>query len=95
MNDVDRKTVDEEKILRPSVLAWRGFKRDKAALVGSFMVVFLLIVALFCPLLAPYDPLRIAPDKQLEPPSWDHWMGRDRQGRDVFSRVLYGAGLYA
>ena len=82
---------EEERILKPSILAWRSFKRDKAAVVGSVMIAVILMVAVFCPLIAPYDPLEISVQNQLETPSKTNWMGRDRQGRDVLSRIMYGA----
>ena len=81
----------EEKALRPSKLIWRSFIRDKAAVVGLVMTLVVLSVALFCPLLAPYDPLKVNTKKFLHPPSKQHWLGNDKLGRDVFSRLMYGA----
>jgi len=80
----------EEKILRPSELIWRSFRRDKAAVVGSLMVLFVLTIALFCTLLAPRDPLKTVPEDQLRPPSREYWLGSDRFGRDQLSRLMYG-----
>ncbi|HEX5594484.1 MAG TPA: ABC transporter permease [Micromonosporaceae bacterium] len=51
-----------------------------------------LLIALAAPLIAPYDPLAQSP-KSYQPPSGDHWFGTDSLGRDVFSRVVYGARL--
>ncbi len=82
--------ADEEKILRPSKLIWRSFRRDKAAVWGSLMVLFVLAIALFCTLLAPHDPLKTAPEDQLRPPSREYWLGSDRFGRDQLSRLMYG-----
>lgn len=82
--------ADEEKILRPSKLIWRSFQRDKAAVVGSLMVLFVLTIALFWPLLAPRDPLKTAPEDQLKPPSREYWLGSDRFGRDQLSRLMCG-----
>lgn len=55
----------------------------------GFMAAFLFI-ALLAPILAPYDPIRLSPELN-RPPSAAHWMGTDNLGRDVFSRVLWGA----
>ena len=82
--------ANEEKILRPSELIWRSFRRDKAAVVGSLMVLFVLTIALFCTLLAPRDPLKTVPEDQLRPPSREYWLGSDRFGRDQLSRLMYG-----
>lgn len=82
--------ADEEKILRPSKLIWRSFRRDKAAVLGSVMVLFVLSIALFCTVLAPRDPLATAPEDQLRPPSREYWLGTDRFGRDQLSRLMHG-----
>ena len=81
---------DDEKILRPSMLIWRGFRRDKAAIVGSLMVILLLTVAFFCPFLVPHDPLKTTPKDQLKSPSAEYRLGTDRFGRDQLSRLMYG-----
>lgn len=57
------------------------------------MVLYALVVfaAIFAPLLAPYDPLKIAPTTILRGPSSAHWLGTDEVGRDVLSRIIFGA----
>lgn len=80
----------EDRIIKPSTLVWRSFKRDKAALVGGVMVLALLLVTLLCEAISPYDPLITDPNRVLLAPSAQHWMGTDMLGRDLFSRVLYG-----
>jgi len=82
--------TDEVKILRPSRLIWRTFRRDKAAVVGSLMVLVLLSISILCSLVAPYDPLETSPENQLKPPSKEYWLGTDRFGRDQLSRLIYG-----
>ncbi len=63
--------------------------------LGLFLVVSVSILAVLAPLIAPYDPDVTHLDPKLtqvfQPPSWEHWMGTDSLGRDVFSRMLYGA----
>jgi ABC-type dipeptide/oligopeptide/nickel transport system permease subunit len=55
------------------------------------MMLLLIICAVFAPAIAPYDPLAIAPWDTLLPPSAEHWMGTDTLGRDMLSRIIYGA----
>lgn len=62
-------------------------------LAGLLIVALLLAVALAAPSLAPYPPARIAIGQRLLPPAWEHLMGTDQLGRDVFSRVILGTRL--
>ncbi|MDD2852323.1 MAG: ABC transporter permease [Desulfuromonadaceae bacterium] len=70
---------------------WPRLKRNRFALFGGCVVLALFAVSLFAPLIAPYDPDAINAWHVLSPPSWQHWCGTDELGRDVFSRVLFGA----
>lgn len=58
---------------------------------GLVFIVALFIAGIFAEYVAPYDPLALDYGAMLAPPSWDHWMGTDAFGRDVFSRIIYGA----
>jgi len=58
---------------------------------GLVFIVALFIAGVFAEYVAPYDPLALDYGAMLAPPSWDHWMGTDAFGRDVFSRIIYGA----
>jgi peptide/nickel transport system permease protein len=62
-------------------------------LIGAFIIVSILLLALIAPLIAPYDPEAIDVKAILLAPSSIHWMGTDGLGRDVFSRMLYGARI--
>lgn len=73
---------------------WNRFKRDRKGMAGLVVVAVLLIVALIGPILVPHDP-RAQEFDILQPPSFDHWMGTDSLGRDVFSRVVAGARVSA
>ena len=71
-------------------IAMHKFRKRPGAMVGAAIIVFFVLVAVFAPLLAPYDPNAISRDRR-EPPSMAHWFGTDELGRDVLSRVIYGA----
>ncbi len=73
----------------PSFL--RRLLRSPSAAIGSAVVVFILAVALFAPLIAPYDPNLQETANRLMPPSGAHWFGTDGFGRDLLSRMIYGA----
>jgi peptide/nickel transport system permease protein len=68
---------------------WR--RLPKKVWVGAAIVSAYILIALFAPLLAPHDPLAIAPAEKLATPSAEHLLGTDELGRDVFSRLLYAA----
>lgn len=65
--------------------------RNKLFVFGLGLFAFILFTALFAPWLAPYDPNAINFAVKLEAPGWAHWMGTDDLGRDILSRVIYGA----
>jgi peptide/nickel transport system permease protein len=73
--------------------ALRRFLRHPGGMVGAVLMLLLIGVAAFAPLLAPYNPLAVSPMDALLPPSREHWMGTDTLGRDVLSRVIYGARI--
>jgi peptide/nickel transport system permease protein len=72
---------------------WRQFRRNHLALGGGAVVLLLTLAAVLAPLLAPYDPAAYDVKKILLPPSPAHWFGTDQIGRDVLSRMLYGARI--
>lgn len=59
--------------------------------IGIFLVLLVLLVVLFGPLLAPYDPEKLSPLARYKGPSLMYWLGTDQYGRDIFSRLLIGA----
>mgnify|MGYP000736429744 CR=1 FL=1 len=73
--------------------AFRQLKRNKLAIAGIFFIIALFILAAFAPLIAPYSPFETDFFRTLEGPSAEHWLGTDDLGRDVFSRLLYGARI--
>lgn len=75
------------------ILAWRRFRRKKLALVAVAFIVMELIVAIFAPLLAPFDPYAGDYAATWQLPSTTHWLGTDELGRDVLSRLIFGARI--
>lgn len=71
-------------------LAARQFPRNRAATVGLVILLVVCFTAAFAPWVAPYDPVQIKLSMKLKPPSFEHLMGTDHFGRDVFSRMLWG-----
>src|SRR5215831_2780408 len=75
----------------PGARAWRRLLRRKSAVLGLVIIVVLVMVALLAPLIAPYDPAQQGWTAIRKPPSMQHWFGTDESGRDLLSRVIYGA----
>lgn len=75
----------------PGKEAWKRLCRDKTALTGMIIIVLLLLVGLLAPLIAPYGYQVQDYTAILQPPSAQHLFGTDGTGRDIFSRVIYGA----
>ncbi|USD80931.1 ABC transporter permease [Bacillus safensis] len=67
------------------------FFKNKLAVAGSVILLIIIFSAMFAPVIAPYTPEQQDLLKRLQPPSAEHFMGTDKFGRDIFSRVLYGA----
>lgn len=86
------------KVERPSGLwsdAWDRFKRNPAALVGIVLIAIFILAAVFAPQIAPFEPNEQAGPLATNPagPGGEHTLGLDEQGRDVFTRILFGARL--
>lgn len=69
----------------------RTFFGRKLVIIGFVLVLLTVIVAIFAPLLAPYDPYQNKLTDHLQPPSAAHWLGTDSLGRDTLSRIIYGS----
>jgi peptide/nickel transport system permease protein len=71
--------------------AFRRFRKNGLAMAGLVVIFLFLFAAIFGPILAPYDFLEQDLVSALQGPSLKHWLGTDELGRDIFSRLLYGA----
>jgi peptide/nickel transport system permease protein len=77
----------------PGLTSWlvRFARSQPLGFVGGLAILVMIVVALFAPIVAPYDPLESSFLDQLKPPSREHWLGTDPFGRDVLSRLIYGS----
>ncbi len=73
--------------------AWRRLKRNRAAIMGGIIVFLFVFISLLAPLIAPYPPNEGDLAERLSPPSAKHLLGTDPLGRDLLSRVIYGARI--
>lgn len=90
--DITVRTVEEE-LTPPWKEACLSFYKNRLALAGLGIVIFFIILAIIAPLIAPYSfKEQVLADRML-PPSSKHWFGTDDFGRDIFSRILYGARI--
>jgi peptide/nickel transport system permease protein len=71
----------------------RTLRHQPLAVIGVVLLALFVTIALLAPALAPYDPAAIDLYHRLAPPSHVHWFGTDELGRDIFSRILFGARL--
>lgn len=92
MERIERKNAKRKKPVKstPGYEAWKRFKRNPTALIGLAVVVLLILVAIFAPLIAPYDYQIQDYLAMMQSPSKAHLFGTDQFGRDIFSRCIYG-----
>lgn len=86
------KRADEITPVRRGTL-WRRFRKSPSAMLGLTIVVLFMGAGLLAPWIAPHDPLRPDFGRAREGPSWDSPLGRDELGRDILSRIIYGARI--
>jgi len=91
MTQLAPRVETEERSVRPSHRALRRLLRRPLALFGAFVIVFFVVLATFAPQLAPYDPAATDFLAVRQAPSADYLLGTDDVGRDVLSRLIFGA----
>ncbi|KAB2662481.1 ABC transporter permease [Brucella tritici] len=89
-NDAYVEETESASFLRDTV---RIFRRNKMAMTGLIIVVVLVLTAVLAPYISPHDPYRVDMNEQFLSPSLTHWLGTDNFGRDVLTRILYGARI--
>ncbi len=78
---------------RRALALWGMMKRKPLGAAAASIILLIVSAAVFADVLAPYDPLFTHPEIRLAPPGWQHPFGTDDIGRDVFSRIIYGARI--
>ena len=89
LQDEDNEVVVGNQLRR----MWYSFCKRKVAVLGRVIVLIYIIVAIFAPLLAPYDPVKQDLANMLQTPGPKHLLGTDEMGRDILSRIIYGARI--
>ena len=89
----DRPQSRRQAALGRAYAGWLSFARNRLAMVGLAIVLTLVLVALFANVLAPYPPTVGELSARLLPPSGEHWLGTDDQGRDILSRLIHGSRI--
>ncbi|MCB0158061.1 MAG: ABC transporter permease [Caldilineaceae bacterium] len=74
-------------------MVWRQLRRNRAAMIGAVLISLEILIAVFAPVVAPYDPIEQSIYDALQPPSAAHWLGTDEVGRDILSRIIYGTRI--
>jgi len=93
MSTTAQAATATDSIRSPLGEFWRKFLRRRTAVVAGACLLLLALAAAAAPWIAPYDPAGFDYDRVLEGPSWAHWAGTDSYGRDIFSRILWGARI--
>jgi len=91
----------EVKVAEPQVikgasnwnLIYKRLKKNKTALIGGYLILFFIIVAIVGPLFTVHDPLRVDYSTKLLAPSSEFWLGTDHNGRDIFTRLIHGMSI--
>lgn len=88
----DQQPSSPRRHLSPNQRAWLRFKRNRVAVASAWFLFLVISLVLLWPLFAPYSPVAIS-EAQFQPPDGKHWFGADLHGRDLLSRVFYGARI--
>lgn len=102
MTDAEKKVVEAEApnslaaefSSKPETLwqqAWKRFRNNPLAMGGLIVLTVFILIAIFAPKIAPYDPAQVDLLNVDAPPSREHWLGTDLVGRDVLSRLIWGS----
>src|SRR5438045_5980259 len=83
--------VGKDPSRSPAAILVRKLFRRKVVLVGAGILVVVALLALFAPWVTPYEPMTMKIADRMQSPRLAHWFGTDELGRDVFSRVVFGA----
>ena len=94
---IERDLSKSERIERKSMTAWQHIRHrlvtNKLAMTGFVLMLLIVLMAIFAPILSPYDHYTTDLQNANQPPSWSHWFGTDDLGRDMFVRTWKGAQI--
>lgn len=96
MSEIVSKGIGKQDVKKeagPWSEAWKGFSKNKVAVVGAGIVLFFILLAIFGPLIAKEDINEQVLADRLLPPSSEYWLGTDDLGRDILSRIIHGARI--
>ncbi len=88
--------ITEEKRIKSESLwtiSFRRMRKSRTAIFGIIIIILFTLIAFLAPFISPYDPMEQNFIKSFKPPSAEHYLGTDEFGRDVFSRIIYGARI--
>lgn len=93
--DGDTKKIPEFNEGKETFLKdlFKVFRKNKLAVIGGTIVVLVILIAIFAPLIVPYDPYAVDIDLQFQEPCSDYLLGTDMFGRDTLSRIIYGSRI--
>jgi peptide/nickel transport system permease protein len=91
-------TADVAPVARPPsrgayAVAWQKLRRHRLGMIGLIVLVAMIVAAILAPVLAPHDPTEVFWEALLAPPSWQFPLGTDEIGRDILSRLIFGARI--
>lgn len=96
MNDSPEIKIDKSKLVKGTSLwadAWKRIKKNKLAIIGGIVVILMVLMAIFAPLLTPYRYEEQDMDDAFSAPSMNHLLGTDQLGRDLLTRIMFGARI--
>nr|WP_225221010.1 oligopeptide ABC transporter permease [Bacillus norwichensis] len=93
MNNLNMNPEIKEKPETLTKIFFRKFTRNKLAVFGAIVLAIIILSAILAPLIAPYNPGTTDLANKLAPPSSENWLGTDRFGRDIFTRLLFGGRI--
>ncbi len=85
------RTIGHERT--PTQIFLREFRRNRGAVVGTVLFAILILLVIFAPYVTRFDPVEPNYAARFSPPTAEHWFGTDRNGRDIFTRVVYGGRI--
>ncbi len=95
---VIKLNVGKEKVAKSNStsltsITWRQIKKNRLAILGAITLLLLTLIAIFAPIISPYNPYETNYSSVKKPPSAEHLLGEDELGRDVLSRMIYGTQI--